>query len=371
MAACCVVRPHKQVDALRRLFLAGSKPTTPSLRLQHVAKPRLPDVAVQRLALSDLDPTLGQVNELHVRVLAGLDAITPPPRFITSTNVITPDVVHKSELGNHGGFVDDARDIIDVPVPSRSAQQILADTHGGSACSPTPDSPPSCKACESSEHNFSIPSQTIIIFDWDDTLLPSFEILKKHKLKLGSQPPDDNLAQRLDDIAREVESLLERAHELAMGLVIVTNGQDGWVEASCKAWMPRLSKALESIPIYSARSVWEPQGIRSPTGWKTREFESRISEFYSGQSWKNVVAIGDSRFEHDALRRVVRDSVWKSPEMCRSKSVKFVPQPRMDELKFELQTLREILSDVVSHNGNLERVIPRSSACESSIVADV
>merc|ERR1712194_14662 len=139
------------------------------------------------------------------------------------------------------------------------------------------------------------------------------------------------------------------------------NGQDGWVQASCKAWMPRLLKNLASIPIFSARSAWEPHGLSSPSSWKARELQSRLSEFYApdaNQCLKNIIVVGDAPYEHEALRCVVQDSTW-SPDTCFSKSLKFVHRPRAAELAFQLRTLRASLDGIVAHNGNLEKNFPR------------
>jgi len=76
--------------------------------------------------------------------------------------------------------------------------------------------------------------ETIIIFDWDDTLCPT-TVLNEEVSRLASledtrreeaTPCDD----ALQDLVVELRKVLERAMELAAEVVIVTNATEGWVE---------------------------------------------------------------------------------------------------------------------------------------------
>ena len=103
-----------------------------------------------------------------------------------------------------------------------------------------------------------------------------------------------------------MKELLTNAKELGE-TIIITNAETGWVELSCGKWFPELLVFIKQFKIYSARSLFEPQGVTSPCGWKANAFRAAIDTFYSRylhQSWKNVISIGDSPHEREALLRV-------------------------------------------------------------------
>jgi len=212
-----------------------------------------------------------------------------------------------------------------------------------------------------SDAAFYDPDQTIILFDWDDTLCPSSACIECYGLTDAEPLPEGDLASRLNSVALEAKALLHRASELAAQVVIVTNAGDGWVDSSCTAWMPELRPALTEIQVVSARAKWEPCGVSSPTGWKTREFQNVIDRFYSryeNQSWKNIVAVGDAPYEHEALQRVLEENPEGCAENCRSKSVRFMPKPTIDELVLQIRALREALGTIVRNDGDLDLQIP-------------
>mmetsp|Transcript_119025 Transcript_119025/g.379592 ORF Transcript_119025/g.379592 Transcript_119025/m.379592 type:complete len:343 (-) Transcript_119025:151-1179(-) len=225
----------------------------------------------------------------------------------------------------------------------------------------TPCSPPLYSFRESrrkvSDAGFCNPDQTLIIFDWDDTLCPSSMCMEGHGL-LNALPPleGSDLERQLHSFSRDVKTLIQSAGHYAAQVAIITNGGERWVEMSCQAWMPELVPELEEVWISSARANWEPRGVVSPTGWKTNEFRNVIDRFYSqyeNQSWKNVICIGDAPYEHEALRRVVEDGLGQQSTHCRTKCVKFLSKPSIRELGFQVRKLADNLDSVVYHDGDI------------------
>lgn len=217
--------------------------------------------------------------------------------------------------------------------------------------------PLSCRSTGSAA-DYHQPNQTIIILDWDDTMCPSTACMRHHGLSVLGDPPEGQVSRALQDLAVEAQALLEQAADLAEKVIIVTNAEEGWVDLSCKAWLPELQGSLERAECVSARSMWEPRGIASPAGWKARAFEDAIDRFYSryqNQSWKNIISIGDAPHEREALSRVVRWAPGAGQgKRCRSKSVKFVLRPSIEQLTREIQMLRESLKEIVSHDDDLD-----------------
>lgn len=243
------------------------------------------------------------------------------------------------------------------------------------------------------------PEQTIILFDWDDTLCPSNWIRENRPALSFFKPcPTDEKYQRpLRELQKHVEATLRLA--LKMGkVIIVTNAMEPWVETSCRNFLPALVPIVSQIQVIYARSVFDTMtceaarkspartsspgralpGMYSASGqnklgtsnsrlsqqvdemapqkWKEIAFEQEITGFYSRyarQSWKNVISIGDSIFERDAVRRVVvnRPSAKKK---CRTKTAKLLDEPEIDELVSQVRVIHDALGLMVQYDGNLD-----------------
>merc|ERR1719272_582595 len=200
---------------------------------------------------------------------------------------------------------------------------------------------------------FYSPEETLIIFDWDDTLCPSTAISQDHMLPT----PLVEGSAAMQDLVNEARLTLNKARELAGAVVIVTNATSGWMEKSCERWMPGLRSTLDKVEFTSARSAWEPAGLLSPTDWKEAAFEDIIRKFYSrywGQSWKNIIVIGDACYEHEALDRVALLAPQGVSKRCRTKSIRFSQQPSVEILARELQMLHEGLEEIIKHDDHLD-----------------
>merc|ERR1719460_3349153 len=133
--------------------------------------------------------------------------------------------------------------------------------------------------CDSNSIGPFATKDTILIFDWDDTVLPSTWI-QEHGLRLDeeSQATEEQQVQlnAMADKAMQTLSIAKRHGKV----ILVTNAERGWIEMSCRKFMPTLLPALESVKILSARSTYEHQGVTSPFEWKYLAFESEIRHFY-------------------------------------------------------------------------------------------
>jgi hypothetical protein len=257
-----------------------------------------------------------------------------------------------------------------------------------------------------SQSDYIKPEQTIILFDWDDTLCPSNWIRENRPALSFFKPcPSDEKYQKpLRELQKQVEAVLKLA--LKMGkVIIVTNAMEPWVETSCRNFLPALMPYVVDIPVIYARSIFDQyncdqsrrqqgsmnrsaSGTRNgsalpglytasgqnklsnmnariamqqvdemaPQKWKELAFEQEITGFYSRyahQSWKNVISIGDSIFERDAVRRVVvnRPSAKKK---CRTKTAKLLDEPEIDELIAQVKVIHDALGLMVQYDGNLD-----------------
>lgn len=231
-------------------------------------------------------------------------------------------------------------------------------------------SPSSCRSIQSraSQMEFGEADQTIILLDWDDTLCPSTYCMKTHKLGVMEPLPEHLVAEMsaLEDI---IINIIDEACEIGC-VVIVTNAEEGWIELSAKAWLPRVYQSIwQKCKVVSARSKWEPQGITSPAGWKQKAFYEEIDGFYSRyehQSWKNVISVGDAPHERDALFRVtLLANASNRRKQCRVKAIKFMIRPTIAQLMHELGMLRRCLKQVVGYDDHLDLQFDENSLPEN------
>jgi len=224
--------------------------------------------------------------------------------------------------------------------------------------------PTGTKTSADSQLEYADPNQTIIIYDWDDTLCPSTCVKRlaqyDGKGRLTAKVDKETLSE-LTMLSDQVLPLLRRS--LTMGkVVIVTNAKRPWVDISRGSFLPALKDVLEEIPVIYALELLrddppdpEPQPGQLLTATKARAMKAVVSEFYSRypkQSWKNIVSIGDALFEHDAIRQVVQQRPMEKP--CRTKTVKLLEGPTIAGMVVQLSIVENWLTKIVQMDNNID-----------------
>jgi hypothetical protein len=204
--------------------------------------------------------------------------------------------------------------------------------------------------------------ETLLIFDWDDTLLPTTWI-EKQGLRLDGPMLTEDQEQELQCMAEQAKETLQAA-KLLGEVILVTNAEHGWVELSCQKFMPGLCDSLQDVRIFSARSAYEHRGVAQPSEWKYLAFQHELARFCdkeqlsaSGEAdaleatarRRNVISIGDSPHEREALIRVTAHM----PDSC-VKAVKLMARPEVQQLCQEHQLIGGCFADLVNHEGNLD-----------------
>mmetsp|Transcript_31105 Transcript_31105/g.55694 ORF Transcript_31105/g.55694 Transcript_31105/m.55694 type:complete len:279 (-) Transcript_31105:320-1156(-) len=190
---------------------------------------------------------------------------------------------------------------------------------------------------------------TVIIFDWDDTLLCSSAINNQ------SWSP-----QQLQQLERAVETILHTA--MALGeTMIVTNGNATWVQDSTRRFFPGLAKTLSRLTVISARASFESSFPGDPFAWKRQCFKEilarRRQEGGNYLGGVNLVVLGDSPAEIEAAQSAVKVLHGKSVV----KTLKFKEAPTVNELLGQLRRVLQELGSLVSEEraGN-KTLVPRS-----------
>lgn len=190
------------------------------------------------------------------------------------------------------------------------------------------------------------PADTVIIFDWDDTLLCTTSVTTFQQCD----------AERLLQLEHAVEAVLT----VAMGLgetYIVTNGAEDWIQQSSHSFLPRLMPLLKRLSkVVSARAAYEKVWPGEPTVWKQAAFEKILSERKSSSRFTNgvnLLVLGDSLAEIDAAQTATRRLRGTSV----IKTVKFKDMPSIDELLGQLRLVTQVLPDLVARDGNESKAL--------------
>jgi hypothetical protein len=219
----------------------------------------------------------------------------------------------------------------------------------------------SCKSIKSynSQAHFADPDQTIIIFDWDDTLCPSswlrkYQFDQRGNMKAGV---DSQSRKKLAALADEVNQLLDLAQSIGE-VILVTNAKTPWVAASCQTFLPSCQAKLQNTQVFYALEIMQKMENDKRdfdtvlTDAKAQAMKAAVTDFYSrypNQSWKNIISIGDAFFEHDAIRQVSRERPQKddAAKKCRTKTVKLLDGPTISGMIMQLSLVRSWLMKIV------------------------
>lgn len=165
--------------------------------------------------------------------------------------------------------------------------------------------------------------KTVIIYDWDDTLLCTSSLF--------SDGYDEDLS-----ISRSVQETLTKLQDVVFKILeesikqgkvyIITNSTEGWVQYSASKYMPRVSKLLGQISIVSARSNYEYKYPFNCNQWKMHAFMDTLKDIDTN-TVTNLLAIGDSDVEIDASKHL-----FKNFPNAFLKTIKFHEFPTPNEL---------------------------------------
>jgi hypothetical protein len=139
--------------------------------------------------------------------------------------------------------------------------------------------------------------RSIVVLDYDDTLLPS-SWLKSQSYGDFTETPSTDMLAYCEMVAKSVAELINEAKNHAE-VIIVTNASNGWVQESCKIYMPSIHELICSLKIVSAQHIYR---LLTPSTylWKRYAFRDHVLEAF-GRDFKEPVSflsIGDSDSEH-------------------------------------------------------------------------
>jgi len=199
--------------------------------------------------------------------------------------------------------------------------------------------------------------ETMFIFDWDDTILPSSWIQRQGlRLDAASQLSDWQREQLCEASTYALETLrLAKQHGV---VILVTNAERGWIELSCQKFVPQLLPIIEGVKVVSARTTYEGPCCPTPLEWKIRAFEEEIAHaigienVLSPSRRKNILSLGDSLHEREALHRAIGAMPGAWP-----KSLKYIERPDVSQICKQHALVTRWFDMIVHHDGDLDLCI--------------
>jgi len=195
-------------------------------------------------------------------------------------------------------------------------------------------------------------SDTLIVFDWDDTLLCTSAINAHSWTEV-----------QLQQLERIGEDILRSSMQLGE-TIIITNGIESWVQNSAGRYLPGLLPTLNSMMVLSARTMYEDRSPGDPFAWKKHAFRELLAERQDRvdlhENRLNLIVIGDSQAEIDAAKYATKHCGGRNPLL---KTIKFKDCPTAHELLGQLRRLAQELDHVVqetatTHRGMAQRDLP-------------
>ncbi|GIX64728.1 HAD domain ookinete protein, putative [Babesia caballi] len=172
-------------------------------------------------------------------------------------------------------------------------------------------------------------SSHLVIFDYDDTLLPTYALACAQRSNPGHQLVDPELMG--EDLDRLTEAILVNFNNVirVATLVIVTSASSQWLMQSCERYLPRIGEFFSEheIRIISARDRLD-NSLLAQKHWKYFIFIDLVEEHFieqlkSGEPF-TVTSIGDGSEEREACMKLA--SIFKNQNWI-FKNLKLLSQP--------------------------------------------
>ena len=181
------------------------------------------------------------------------------------------------------------------------------------------------------QHKHKSKYNSIILFDWDDTLLCS-TYLQKHNFFNHIQSPPYN--DKVSLIEKHVYRLLTIAISLG-DTYIITNASSGWVEYSAIRFYPSIVPLLSKIKIISARNAFSDLFPNDMLMWKFMTF-TNVANLYNKDIVTNIICVGDSNIEMEAASKM--SLLFKEVFI---KTIKFKEEPKPEQIIKQLMLISE------------------------------
>ena len=165
---------------------------------------------------------------------------------------------------------------------------------------------------------------SMIFFDWDDTLLCSTFLIEKENKNLNKK--------HISQLENIVYNLLQLSLNYG-DTYIITNASKNWVLYSSMIYFPKIIQLFNKIKIISARDAYEKNFPNNNKFWKLAVFMD-ITNLYNKNLITNIISIGDSLIENEAAFKL--SSIFSE---CYIKTIKIQEESKPELLLKQLKLI--------------------------------
>ena len=189
--------------------------------------------------------------------------------------------------------------------------------------------------------NPSISYNSIIIFDWDDTLFSTTHLCPNNKLIKLTKDDISDLDQQQQIVVKILNYYKDKGD-----LYIITNSSQEWLNFSSKTFAPRVHELLKELRIVSARDLFEKEYINDTRQWKISTF-TKMKSLYCAKKVTNILCFGDSEIELESAH-----ILGKAFKEAYIKTVKFKKGPTLQELTKQLKIVYKSRKEILNVSKN-------------------
>ena len=191
-------------------------------------------------------------------------------------------------------------------------------------------------------------NNNLFIFDWDNTLFPTYFLSQENILEENDLPPEYLKIFSLLELS--IYKLLKKS--LEKGAVnIITNSSLGWVEYSANKYFPGLTKLFKYINIISAKNDYNKIYPNDKKMWKIKAFLS-LKEKINFNLKANIICFGDSYIELEAGKYLASEI-----GNCFIKTIKFKELPEPEDIIKQLNFILTKFNYIYSRQKNLSIIL--------------
>jgi len=224
-------------------------------------------------------------------------------------------------------------------------------------------------------------TQTLIFLDWDDTIFPTTALFAEWKVRpagdFNVELPEP-LEEKMAAWKESLDGFLGNIRLISARCVIVTNSKRPWVEKCILRFAPQLQYVLQGDfgvdVVYAGEVVTKkarPRGglrplMRDITGdleisehltkQKQEAMRKSAQKFYSrypGQTWKNILSVGDMPYEHNAVQEMTFRRRAPARERLRTKAITVPSDPSINQVTFRLEFFSRVMPACVKYDGDM------------------
>jgi hypothetical protein len=193
---------------------------------------------------------------------------------------------------------------------------------------------------------------TIIIFDWDDTL-SHLGLVYPYMNDIINSELDIEIPEIIKNKLKEIDDIVYKLLLLSLmkaDVYIITNAKKIWILKSCEKFYPKIRSLLSKIKVISAYEAYHRMFPNDPAKWKLFMFRKILLQLNTTQQIlngavefkNNILSFGDADWDREAILDYrCNESILNdfSDGLSFIKSIKLKSQPDVMEFIQELDLI--------------------------------